>query len=126
VTIDVALTPRQFVELAAETVRAEFHTITRLTLEDVLVQGGDSGPVLYVLFRVEGRPDCLFGFNWGDLWEMAHDPLLEEEGHDRAGAHDAASVVLANVEETVYADDMGLPETCVEHGVTWITNPPRA
>jgi hypothetical protein len=108
---------REFYEAMAPLAREKLETLRdcgdepleRLRVESVEVgENADAGVHLAVLFRDTCRPDCLFG--WTFAW-------LEEPREEELDF--AASLLVTNLEEDVIAPNYGLPESCVEGGVTW-------
>jgi hypothetical protein len=103
-----ALVPLAQSELAALR-DSEEPPLARLEIESVApATDAERGPHVAVVFRDSSRPGCRFGWRWA--WR--DDPKEHELKF-------AAGVLATNLEEDVLNPDYGLPDDCVENGVTW-------
>jgi hypothetical protein len=83
--------------------------LSRLVIGAVEVaEDPERGIHIAVLFSDPARPECRFGWRWA--WT------------DRPKATEvefAAATLAVNLEEDITSANYGLPEDCVEDGVTW-------
>lgn len=78
------------------------HRGNRIEVEDVRVGTHGSCRSIFILFREETRPECLFGYRF-----------LADEFMD-------SSIIVTNFEEEIEAIGYGLPPDCDPGGITWI------
>lgn len=89
-----------------------------IEVDRVDLKDRDDRKVVVVLFKAEERPGCQFGFEMD-----AVEPLDEDDQNDRpmfADPHEWAAIVLVNLDETLSALHLGLPEKCTPGTVTWV------
>lgn len=91
----------------------------RIEVDSVELEDRADGKVLVVMFRAEERPGCLFGFEMD-----AVEPLDESNPDDNRrmfpDPREWGAVVLVNLDESLSALNLGLPEDCTRGAVTWV------
>lgn len=90
----------------------------RIEVESVGIGDRDYGQVIVILFRAQERPGCLFGFEMD-----AVEPLDEDDDYDRRMFPDPrewGAVLLVNLDESLSATHLGLPEDCARDAITWV------
>ena len=111
-------------ELIEENPKLE-HRGNRIKVEDVKVDRSGPEHFVYIFFREETRPECLFGFHT-DPVEWDTNPLAETIVLDPSegcwGPEEWAGQILATgFKEQILAFGHGLPSECDPERVTWIT-----
>ncbi|QIN82836.1 hypothetical protein GBA63_09370 [Rubrobacter tropicus] len=91
----------------------------RIEVDSVKLEDRDDGKAIVVMFRAEERPGCLFGFEMD-----AVEPLEEDNPDDDrrvfSDPREWGAVVLTNLDETLSAINLGLPEDCARQAVNWV------
>jgi hypothetical protein len=86
-----------------------------IEVDSVELEDRDEGKAVVVIFRAEERPGCRFGFEMD-----AVEPLDENDRRMFPDPREWAAVVMVNLDETLSAVHLGLPEECVPDSVTWV------
>lgn len=89
-----------------------------MEVDSVDLEDRDDRKVVVIMFGAEERPGCRFGF------EMDAVEPLDEDDHDERrmfpDPREWAAILLVNLDETLSAVHLGLPENCTPGAVTWV------
>ncbi len=93
-------------------------------VEDIHFEQGQEKNLIVVVFREDRRPSCRFGFCMPVYEDDSQHGLLDVPD-PTLWPDDPAIVwgdmVAASLTEQVVAGDRGLPEKCMDEGITWVS-----
>jgi hypothetical protein len=99
----------------------EIHFVGKIWVEEIRLNSSEPHHMLEIIFRNEGRPECLFGWRYPATDSDAPDDPEAMTSSGQAQAEFAAEAfVLMSFVEQIEAVDLGLPPECDPDGVTWV------
>lgn len=92
----------------------EGSTEQRVLVEEVRLETASTGPnMISILYRDRRRPECLFG------WQVEAVEPTSPTDVSSLGPELWTTIIWANFTEYVEGSPDGLPDDCLQDGITW-------